>query len=102
MDGLPNVVMEALASGTPLVTTTAAGGIGAVVEDEVTAALVPERDVPALPPPCAGLAGDRSRRERIGGAGAGTRRASSYGWDRTAEQFESAYRRALAFKSTGR
>ena len=30
VDGLPNVVMEALASGTPLVTTTA-GGIGSIV-----------------------------------------------------------------------
>ena len=32
VDGLPNVVLEALASGTPLV-TTAAGGIGSVVDD---------------------------------------------------------------------
>ena len=33
VDGLPNVVMEALASGTPLITTLA-GGIGAVVEHD--------------------------------------------------------------------
>ena len=39
VDGLPNTVMEALASGTPLV-ATAAGGIGAVVEDGRTGLIV--------------------------------------------------------------
>ncbi|HSC27048.1 MAG TPA: glycosyltransferase family 4 protein, partial [Vicinamibacterales bacterium] len=47
VDGLPNVVLEALASATPVV-TTAAGGIGPVVEHGTTALVVPERDSPAL------------------------------------------------------
>jgi glycosyltransferase involved in cell wall biosynthesis len=47
VDGLPNAVMEALASGTALVTTTA-GGIGSVVEHERTAFVVPERDASRL------------------------------------------------------
>jgi glycosyltransferase involved in cell wall biosynthesis len=47
VDGLPNVVMEALASGTPLVATPA-GGIGSVVHDGRTGLLVPEADAAAL------------------------------------------------------
>ncbi|MCU0257252.1 MAG: glycosyltransferase, partial [Vicinamibacterales bacterium] len=40
VDGLPNVVLEALATSTPVVATPA-GGIGSVVEDEVNGRLVP-------------------------------------------------------------
>ena len=47
VDGLPNVVMEALASGTPLVATPA-GGIASVVHDGRTGLLVPEADPVAL------------------------------------------------------
>src|SRR5687768_5257762 len=47
VDGLPNTVMEIMASRAPLVATPA-GGIGAVATDRVTARLVPERDVRAL------------------------------------------------------
>ena len=43
VDGLPNIVLEALASGTPLVATPA-GGIGTVVEDGRTGLIVPERE----------------------------------------------------------
>jgi len=47
VDGLPNVVMEALASGTPLIATPA-GGIGSVVHHGRTGLLVPEADPAAL------------------------------------------------------
>ena len=100
VDGLPNVVMEALASGTALI-TTAAGGIGSVVEDNVTAAVVGERDVAALAAAIQRLGADRRGRERIGGA-ARELVERQFGWGQTAIQFEAAYRRALAFTSTGR
>jgi glycosyltransferase involved in cell wall biosynthesis len=94
VDGLPNVVMEALASGTPLITTRA-GGIGAVIEDGVTALVVPERDAAAI-----ASAVRRIRSEPGLGAqmGAAARESAGqrFGWERTAEQFESAYRAALA------
>ena len=47
VDGLPNTVMEMMASGTPLVATPV-GGIRAVATDGATARVVPERDARAL------------------------------------------------------
>ena len=100
VDGLPNVVMEALASGTPLV-TTAAGGIGAVVEDGATALVVPEKDAGAIAAALRRAIADPALRERLG-RDARALVEGRFGWDRTADQFEEAYRRALAFKSNGR
>jgi glycosyltransferase involved in cell wall biosynthesis len=89
VDGLPNVVMEALASGTPLVASPA-GGIGAVVRDGETGLITPQADVPALAgaidrllchPADAARLGDAARRwaEREGN------------WGRVADAFEEAY-----------
>ncbi|MBA2303974.1 MAG: glycosyltransferase family 4 protein [Acidobacteria bacterium] len=100
VDGLPNVVMEALASGTALVTTTA-GGIGAVVENGVTAVVVPERDPRSIAAAITLLGADEALRERLGRA-ARELVQRRFGWARTAEQLESAYRHALAFNSMGR
>lgn len=100
VDGLPNVVMEALASGTPLV-TTGAGGIAAVVEDGVTALVVPERDAAAIVGAVTRLAREPDLRHRIGGAGR-LLVQRQFGWERTAERLEFAYRHALALHSLGR
>jgi glycosyltransferase involved in cell wall biosynthesis len=100
VDGLPNVVMEALASGSPLVTTTA-GGIGAVVAHERTALVVPERDVPALAAAIRRLLDEPSLRASVSSA-ARAIAVSQFGWEKTAERFEQAYERALAFKSNQR
>ena len=47
VDGLPNTILEALATGTPVVATHA-GGIASVAVDRETALVVPERDAPGL------------------------------------------------------
>jgi glycosyltransferase involved in cell wall biosynthesis len=92
VDGLPNVVMESLASGTPLV-TTAAGGIGAVVHDGVNAALVGERDAAGLAERIDALLRQPERRAAMG-AEARARVIRDHGWDGVARAMARAYRLA--------
>jgi glycosyltransferase involved in cell wall biosynthesis len=100
VDGLPNTVLEALASGTAVVATPA-GGIASVVRDDETGALVPERDVGALSAAIRALLADPARRQRLG-AGGRAAVESRHGWGAAAARFEAAYERALAFKSLTR
>jgi phosphatidyl-myo-inositol dimannoside synthase len=89
VDGLPNVVLESLASGTPLVATTA-GGIGAVVRDGETGVLVPEADANAIAAALGRLLGNPAERGRLGA----TARAWALrhaGWEAVAAAFERAY-----------
>jgi glycosyltransferase involved in cell wall biosynthesis len=97
VDGLPNVVLEALASGTPVIATTA-GGIGSVVEDGRTALVVPERTAAAIATAIAWIRDNREAALRLGTAARATV-SERFGWTRTAERLEAAYDRALAFKS---
>lgn len=92
VDGLPNVVLEGLASGTPVVAFPA-GGIGTVVRDGVTGLLVPERDVDGLAAAIARLLDDRALARELGGA---ARRwaETDASWASTAAAFERAYDRA--------
>src|SRR4051812_16313099 len=99
VDGLPNTVLEALASGTPLVATRA-GGIASVIEDGRTGALVPERDSRALAAVIDTLLRDPLRAAAIGNAARAA--AGRFGWGAAAARFESAYDRALAFNSLTR
>ena len=91
VDGLPNTVMEIMASGAPLVATPV-GGIGAVATDRVTARLVPERDVRALASAIDELLRDRPAAMLMG------RQAREFvcrhhSWARVAEDFETVYAR---------
>jgi glycosyltransferase involved in cell wall biosynthesis len=100
VDGLPNVVLEALAAGTPLV-TTGAGGIGAVARPDLTAYVVPERDPAAIASAIRRALADPAAARRLGAAGRELVR-EQFGWDRVARRFEYAYGRALAFTSSRR
>lgn len=94
VDGLPNVVLEALASATPVVATPA-GGIAQVITDDLTGRLVPERDVVAL----AGAIDALLRApEHARGLGMAARAhvTAAHGWDRVAARLESAYDAAVA------
>lgn len=92
VDGLPNTVMEALASATPLVATPA-GGIGAVTADDETASLVPERDARALAAAIERLLRDPRRRIEIG-TNARAMVSRDYSWAHVAETLDAIYAEA--------
>ena len=94
VDGLPNIVLETMASGTPLITTPA-GGIGSVVDHGRTGLVVPERDPVALSEAIQTLARDPENRVRLGEAARATVMAR-FGWEFVAGRYEAAYDRALA------
>ncbi|MEM3035877.1 MAG: glycosyltransferase [Thermoplasmata archaeon] len=61
-EGLPNVVMEAMASGLPVIATNV-GGIPEILEDEVTGLSVPVKNVEKLTEAVIKMLEDRSLRE---------------------------------------
>ena len=91
VDGLPNAVMEIMASGTPLVATRA-GGIAAVATDGETARLVPERSASALADAIAALLRQPSLGVQIGLRARQTV-CREYSWSRVAEAFDEIYTR---------
>jgi glycosyltransferase involved in cell wall biosynthesis len=64
-EGSPNVLLEAMAAGLPIVATDV-GGIPEIVADGVNALLVPPRDVEALACAVKMLLSDLARCERLG------------------------------------
>jgi glycosyltransferase involved in cell wall biosynthesis len=66
-DGLPNVVLEAMASGAAVVATDA-GAIASAVHDAITGVVVPAGDSCALARALAGLAGRPDLRQALGSA----------------------------------
>ena len=99
VDGLPNTVMEALASGTALVATRV-GGIPSVIEHGRTGWLVAERDAGALASALDGLLADPHVRAGLGSA-ARTDVLHRRTWEIVAEAFEQVYDRA-ADRADGR
>ena len=89
VDGLPNTILEALASATPVVATHA-GGIASVAIDRETALVVPERNPERLAAAIDALLSDAELRAAIGG-GARARMRREHTWERVAERFETAY-----------
>jgi glycosyltransferase involved in cell wall biosynthesis len=67
-EGLPNVVLEAMAAGLPVV-ATAVGGLSEVVQPGVTGWLVPPREPAALAEALSRLLADEAERRAFGSAG---------------------------------
>lgn len=89
VDGLPNFALEAMASATPIVSTTA-GGLGQVMADGVTARVVPQRDTAALTKAISALLAQPDSGRRLGAA-ARARVERDFGWAQVAERFEALY-----------
>lgn len=88
------VVEEAMASGLPVICTSAAGEIGSRMDDGVEGFVVPPADAAALAARMQALAGDPALRERMGTAA--TRRGADRGPDDWAADFEAAVEAILA------
>ena len=89
LDGLPTVILEAMAAGRPVIASNVAGIPLAVVHDK-TGLLVPERDEEALARAICHLLQDARLRDRLGEAGR-ARVHDELNWDQVAQQFVAMY-----------
>jgi glycosyltransferase involved in cell wall biosynthesis len=94
VDGLPIVVLEAMAAGKPVVATDVSGMRLAVVDGE-TGYLVPERDSTALARAVSELLADPDRAAEMGRAGR-LRVEEELNWDAVASVHDRLYRQAGA------
>ncbi len=93
-EGMPNAVLEAMASELPVVATRISGNEDLVVDGE-TGLLVPVDDAGALAASLKSLIAEPPERRRDM-AQAGRRRIEgSFGWMRVAEQYEAILRKAI-------
>ncbi|MDD5556204.1 MAG: glycosyltransferase [bacterium] len=98
-EGFPNVVLEAMAAGRPVVATRV-GGVPEAVEDGVTGLLVPARDPAALAGAIGRLLSDRDAARRMGMRGL-DRARREFTVERMVGAYEDLYEELLARKGLG-
>ena len=96
VDGLPNVLLEAMGAGMPVVASRVAG-VPDVIDDDVHGMIVPERDPAALAAAILRLITDRPFAEQLGRA-ARARVERELTWEKTCERFERVYREGIGKK----
>ena len=94
VDGLPNVALEAMAAGKPLVASRV-GGLPELVRDHENGLLVDEKSSHALAEAIVSLAGDSDLRRRLG-ATAQAEITSTRSWEAVAERFVGIYGDVIA------
>jgi glycosyltransferase involved in cell wall biosynthesis len=90
VDGLPNVLLEAMASGRAIVASDVAG-IPQAIRDGRDGLLVPEKNSESLAAAIASLAQSKTRRDELG-ASARRRAVETFSWNLVGERFESVLR----------
>ena len=93
-EGMPNVVLEAMAAGLPVVATLVEGTAEAVREGE-TGLLVPPQSPPALAAALETLLADPARAAAMGQAGR-ERVAVEFSWEKMLARYEELYQSLLA------
>jgi len=99
-EGLPHVILEALALGTPVVATDCRSGPAEILENGRYGLLVPTEDAEAIAAALMKLLRNEDLRERLGSAGPG--RAAEYSPLRTAPQWEELLTAVMADRCEGR
>jgi len=85
VEGMPLTLLEAMATGMPVITTNTCG-MADIVENDVNGVLVPPADADKLAEGIEGLCRSTDLRKRLGLAGQESVRR--YAWERVAEQLE--------------
>ena len=99
VDGLPNVLLEAMGAGRPVVASRVAG-VPDVIDDGVHGVIVPEGDPRALAAAILRLIADRPFAEGLGRA-ARARIEQELTWEKAAERFEQVYVQATGNREQG-
>jgi glycosyltransferase involved in cell wall biosynthesis len=94
-DNMPNSVLESMASGVPVVSTNV-GGVPYIVQDGVTALLVPPGDAQAMAAACLRLLDDADLWRRL--QQAGLAEVQRYTWRQVAPVLAAHYRQAIKTK----
>jgi glycosyltransferase involved in cell wall biosynthesis len=92
-EGMPNAVLEAMASGLPIIATRISGNEELILDGE-TGVLVPADDAVALREALSQLISDSGRRERMGRFGR-ERAQRNYSWRTAARQYQDLLTRAM-------
>ena len=98
VDNMPNSVLEALASGVPVVSTNV-GGVPYIVKDGTSALLVPPRDPQAMATAVLRLLDNPALAKSL--VRAGLVEADRYTWERVVGVLAAIYRRATTSRAQG-
>lgn len=95
MEGMPLVLLEAMATGMPIITTETCG-MPDIVEPGFNGLLIPPANASAIEESILRLVHSAELRQRLGEAARETMKR--YTWERAARQLEALYRRVLTLK----